>query len=245
MLYSCGPQLPGGLLEAEDACDPCRILFIWLNMSGKVFVFTRFTNTLRFKQVLTIRINIDFLEEISTKVMTFSSVRTIFCLVWVLKRAAAMLSRKESRWRRHPRLTVGLKFWFLLSPRRQCLGTASMLLCTAGRLRQTPSIPALVTGVCMSPRTKVSGFETEVMIVLWQMHSPESWNVLYNNKSSYWTVRCYGKGSRGADLRHSMWGGGLCRYSSRELQRLKDGQKKIQHRLREQTQVEKFVVICF
>lgn len=73
------------------------------------------------------------------------------------------------------------------------------------RLPQTDAnFPALVTGVCVSPRTKVRGFETEVTIVLWQMHSPESLNVLYNNKSSYWTVGCYGKGSRGADLRHSM-----------------------------------------
>lgn len=193
MLNSCGPQLPAGHVEAEDACDPCRILFIWLNMSGKVFVFTSFTNTLRFKQVMTIRLNIDSLEE----------VHTIFCLVWVLKRAAAMLSGKESRWQRHPRLTVGPKFWFLLSPWRQCLGTASMLLyCSC--LRQTLSTPALVAAGCMSPRTKVSDFETEVMIVLWQMHSPESLNVLYNNKSSYWTVGCYGKGSRGPELRHSM-----------------------------------------
>lgn len=35
------------------------------------------------------------------------------------------------------------------------------------RLPQTDAnFPALVTGVCMSPRTKVRGFETEVMIVL-------------------------------------------------------------------------------
>lgn len=33
--------------------------------------FTRFTNTSRFKQLITIRLNIDFLEEVLTKVMTF------------------------------------------------------------------------------------------------------------------------------------------------------------------------------
>lgn len=193
MLYSC---------SLEDAWRlkmlwSCRILFIWLNMSGKVFVFTRFTNTSRFKQVMTIRLNIDFLEEVWQRLWPFLQSLPYSALSeHSQEKLPCCLGRKVDG-----RDTPG---WFLLSPWRQCLGSASMLLYPAGCLRQILSFPASVTGVCMSPRAKVCGFETEVVIVLWQMHSPESLNVLYNNKSFYWIVGCYGKGSRGADLRHSM-----------------------------------------
>lgn len=63
---------------------------------------------------MTSGLKIDFLEEVKTEVMTFPSVCTIFCLVSVVKRKAALLSRQESRWQSF-RLKVSLQPSFLLS----------------------------------------------------------------------------------------------------------------------------------
>lgn len=179
---------------------------------------------------MTSGLKIDFLEEVRTKVMTFPSVCTIFCLVSVVKRKAALLSRQETRWQSF-RLKVSLQPWFLLSLKTVVRSFFCSVLQAASDRSQ---VPALVTSVC--PQGKV-GFETEVVIVLWQMPSPE--NVLTKTKSP---VRHWGAMARSQE--EQIWGTecgvGLHGGAAAENSRNKRWKKKIENRVREQIQLEEF-----
>lgn len=119
--------------------------------------------------------------------MTFPSVCLTFCLVWVLRRDASLLSRRDSRWQTCPRWTL------ILAPSLKRVLRHSLL---------HAALPhADLEAFCPWPC-----WDSCLLLGTWMCCAKT------NPPWRGWLRR--------ADLRRRVWG--LCRYRSRELQRIRE-----------------------